>query len=56
MVEVRGLRDLHAELRSKPYRFMDPGIGDGPGPGMTCVDVIDPASNQLRFFERAPSA
>ena len=52
LVEVTGIRELHAELHSKGYRFMNPGIDDGPAPGMRCVDVIDPASNSIRFFER----
>jgi len=53
LVEVTGVRELHAELQAKGYRFMNPGIGDGPAPGMISTEVIDPASNRLRFFERA---
>ena len=51
LVEIRGVEELHAELHSRGYRFMNPGIEDGPGNGRV-LQVIDPASNRLRFFER----
>ena len=50
LLEIRGVVELHAELRAKGYPFFNPGVGDHPlGREMT---LIDPASNRLRFFER----
>jgi extradiol dioxygenase family protein len=51
LVEVRGVDDLHAELAGKHYPFLNPGIEDGPGEGRT-LQLIDPSSNRLRFYER----
>jgi extradiol dioxygenase family protein len=52
LIEISGVEALHAELREKGYPFLNPGIEPGPGDGREMV-LIDPASNQLRFFERA---
>jgi hypothetical protein len=52
LVEVRGIKDLHSELHSKGYAFMNPGLDPGPGERMLSVTVIDPFSNIIRFFER----
>ena len=40
---------LHAELLAKDYPFMRPGI-EPRGSGRE-VTVLDPASNQIRFFQ-----
>jgi len=53
LVEIRGVAALHAELGAKGYSFLNPGIEDGPGDGRT-LQLIDPASNRLRFYERGP--
>ena len=51
LVETQDVGALHAELRSREYPFLNPGIEPHPrGREMT---LIDPASNRLRFFERA---
>jgi hypothetical protein len=51
-VETMDLERLHAELHTRDYPFLNPGIEPhGPGREMT---LIDPASNLLRFFERTP--
>lgn len=51
LVEATGLADLHAELRAKGYRFLNPALEAGElGHEMT---LIDPASNRLRLLERA---
>ena len=50
LVETRGVEELHAELHGKSYPFFNPGLGPGPGGGIE-MQVIDPASNRLRFFE-----
>jgi catechol 2,3-dioxygenase-like lactoylglutathione lyase family enzyme len=49
IVPVDDLAALERELHAKEYPFMNPGIGQrGPGHEMT---VIDPASNEIRFFQ-----
>jgi hypothetical protein len=51
---LRGVDELRAELRAKEYPFFNPAVGPGPGGGRE-MQVIDPASNRLRFYEPAPS-
>jgi len=46
-----GVDALHAELRERGYPFLNPGVGPGPG-GDREMQLIDPASNRLRFYER----
>jgi catechol 2,3-dioxygenase-like lactoylglutathione lyase family enzyme len=49
IVVVDAVDGLHAELHAKDYPFMKPGIEPrGIGREMT---VLDPASNQIRFFQ-----
>lgn len=52
LVEISGMDELIAGLHATGYPFMHPGIDDGPGPGMRSTELIDPASNLIRFFER----
>jgi extradiol dioxygenase family protein len=52
LVESSGVDELHAELRTKEYPFLNPGVGPGPGGGRE-MQLIDPSSNRLRFYERA---
>jgi catechol 2,3-dioxygenase-like lactoylglutathione lyase family enzyme len=47
------LEDLHAELKGKGYPFMSPGI-EPHGVGREMA-LLDPASNQIRFFQRDQS-
>jgi hypothetical protein len=54
LVVVRNLDALHAELRKRGYPFLNPGIGPGPGNGRE-MQLIDPASNRIRFYEPAPA-
>jgi catechol 2,3-dioxygenase-like lactoylglutathione lyase family enzyme len=49
LVVVDDASALHAELHGKDYPFMNPGI-EPRGIGRE-VTVLDPASNQIRFFE-----
>jgi len=51
-VVVRNLDALHAELRNRGYPFLNPGIESGPGNGRE-MQLIDPASNRVRFYEPA---
>jgi catechol 2,3-dioxygenase-like lactoylglutathione lyase family enzyme len=49
VIQVDDVAALHRELHSKNYPFMNPGI-EPRGIGKE-VAVLDPASNELRFFE-----
>jgi catechol 2,3-dioxygenase-like lactoylglutathione lyase family enzyme len=49
VIQVDDVEALHRELASKRYPFMNPGI-DPRGIGREML-VLDPASNQIRFFE-----
>ncbi|HEV2060375.1 MAG TPA: glyoxalase superfamily protein [Solirubrobacteraceae bacterium] len=52
LVETQGVEALHVELAGRDYPFLNPGVGPGPANGRE-MQLIDPASNRLRFFERA---
>ena len=54
LVVVRNIDALHAELTQRGYPFFNPGIGPGPANGRE-MQLIDPASNRIRFFEPAPT-
>jgi|SRR5690348_3858726 len=49
VIQVDDVVALHRELHSKKYPYMNPGI-DQRGLGRE-VKVLDPASNEIRFFE-----
>lgn len=49
-VEMAGLRDFHAEVRERPYRFLRPDIVEAPWDAW-CMEVIDPFGNRIRFSE-----
>jgi hypothetical protein len=46
------LDGLHAELHERGYPFLNPGIEPGPSGGRE-MQLIDPASNRIRFYEPA---
>jgi catechol 2,3-dioxygenase-like lactoylglutathione lyase family enzyme len=50
LVFVDDLEALHAELSAKHYPFMSPGI-EPHGVGRE-MQLLDPCSNQIRFFQR----
>jgi catechol 2,3-dioxygenase-like lactoylglutathione lyase family enzyme len=52
LVFVDDIEALHGELSGKRYPFTSPGI-EPHGVGRE-VRLIDPASNQIRFFQRDP--
>ncbi len=54
LVEVRNVDALHTELHKRGYPFFNPGIGPGPG-NVREMQLIDPASNRIRFYEPAPT-
>ncbi len=48
-VETRGVRAYHAELRTKGYAYLNPGVSvDEMG---TCMTLLDPFGNTLRLNE-----
>jgi uncharacterized glyoxalase superfamily protein PhnB len=49
-IDVIGVRDLHAELASRRYRYMNPGIQEQEW-GQRELCVIDPFGNRLIFSE-----
>jgi hypothetical protein len=53
VVELYGIEDLHRELASKGYKYMNPGIQTREW-GTRELGVIDPCGNQIIFSERIP--
>lgn len=52
LIEINDVETLHRELDQKEYGFLNPGLEPAPGGGRE-MQLIDPFSNRLRFFERA---
>jgi len=48
-VYMTGIRQLHAELQAKDYRYMKPGLQD-EGTRLE-VQVTDPFNNRIRFMQ-----
>lgn len=53
-VETTGLKDFHAEIAAKNYKFLRPDIEDAPW-NAWCMQVTDPFGNKIRFSESKPS-
>ena len=51
LIEIDDVDRLHHELARRDYPFGNPGVEEGPGDGRQ-LELIDPASNRLRFYER----
>lgn len=49
-VDILGIRELHAELIAKKYRYMRPGL-ERPEWGGTEMTVVDPFANRIIFVE-----
>ncbi|KAL6246042.1 hypothetical protein RBB50_007195 [Rhinocladiella similis] len=49
-IAMSGIAQFHAELESKNYRYMKPGL-DKTSSGRQEMTVIDPFGNQLTFVE-----
>jgi uncharacterized glyoxalase superfamily protein PhnB len=49
-IDVRGVRELYAELQAKHYGYMNPGIQEQEW-GQRELTVYDPFGNQLIFSE-----
>jgi catechol 2,3-dioxygenase-like lactoylglutathione lyase family enzyme len=54
VVETTGVDDLLEELKSKHYRYMNPGIQDQEW-GTRELGVVDPSGNKICFSERKRS-
>ncbi len=52
VIEVTGLLAYDEELNAKEYPYLYPAVSPGPGEHMISLELIDPFSNRLRFFER----
>jgi ribosomal-protein-alanine N-acetyltransferase len=52
LIETEDVSSLHAELHARDYPFLNPGIEPGPAGGRE-MQLIDPFSNRLRFFQRS---
>lgn len=50
-VMMQGIVEYHRELSAKEYRYMRPGIEEGPAAGSKELLVIDPFGNQIRFCQ-----
>ena len=50
VIQMTGVVELHRELQSKNYRYMNPGIQEQPW-GRRELTVYDPFSNHLTFSE-----
>ncbi len=49
-VETTDLKEFHAEISAKDYKFLRPDIEDAPWNAWT-LQVIDPFGNKIRFSE-----
>lgn len=49
-VRMKGLREFHAELTAKNYKYYRPGIED-QGFGFDLMTIRDPFGNAIRFTE-----
>jgi Glyoxalase superfamily protein len=47
---VTGLREFHAELKGKDYRYFKPGVEETDR-GSLLMGLLDPFGNKLRFEE-----
>lgn len=51
-ITAKDVTGLHHELQARPYRFLNPGLGEG-ATGGPCLDLLDPFGNTLRIEEAA---
>ena len=50
-IMMTGVAEFHCELTAKNYRYMRPGIKEGPAAGSQEMSIIDPFGNQIRFCQ-----
>jgi catechol 2,3-dioxygenase-like lactoylglutathione lyase family enzyme len=51
VIEMTGVKALHAELIAKDYKYNRPGLEETPY-GATVMQAVDPFGNRIRFSER----
>lgn len=51
LVEVDDVDSLHAQLGTRGYPYLNPGIE--PHGAVRELVLLDPASNQIRFYQRS---
>jgi hypothetical protein len=54
VIQMTGIRALHAELIGKNYKYNRPGLEETPYDTLE-VHVVDPFGNSIRFTERLKS-
>jgi hypothetical protein len=54
-VRCEGLAGYHESLQAKAYRYLRPGLGREDR-GSTCMEVIDPFGNRIRFDDSSDPA
>jgi hypothetical protein len=52
VIEVDDLLAYEQALAAKEYPYFYPAVSPRPGPNMASMELIDPFSNRLRFFQR----
>lgn len=50
-IEYEGVRQLHAEISAKRYKYLNPGLCEDPYWKTTVLRLIDPFGNRLEFGE-----
>lgn len=50
LIEYKGLKAYHKELKTKNYKYLNPGITKAPWKSK-CMNLIDPFGNKLNFNE-----
>ncbi|KAF2034261.1 Glyoxalase/Bleomycin resistance protein/Dihydroxybiphenyl dioxygenase [Setomelanomma holmii] len=50
-VPMKGLAAYHAELGAKEYKYLRPGVEEGPAPGSEEMAVFDPFGNRITFCQ-----
>jgi catechol 2,3-dioxygenase-like lactoylglutathione lyase family enzyme len=54
-VNARGVAELHEELEAKPYKYLNPGLGEGHAGGDS-ICLLDPFGNTLRIEDQVDEA
>lgn len=54
-IEYTGLKEYHAMLTGKKYKYNRPGLEEAPWNAIT-MTVIDPVNNHLLFSEKRPGS
>lgn len=49
---MSGIAEYHAELHSKQYRYMKPGLENGDSADTREMSVMDPFGNRITFVEQ----